>query len=230
MDFTLSAPEVRVLGCLLEKEATTPEYYPLTLNALVAACNQRNNRDPLVDYDEKTVARAIEDLREKHLVLRIDLAGSRVPKYGHQVRERFPLDQAQRALLCTLLLRGAQTVGELRGRTERLYPFRDLEQTEEVLQTLLTYDPEPLAVALPRVSGRKEIRYAHRLAGDPAPEEVPSAAGPRPEPAMLEVQGENQRLGALAAEVETLRAEMTALRAEVAAQREAWEAFRRQFE
>ncbi len=167
MNVTLTDVEIRVLGSLIEKELSTPEYYPLSLNALVAACNQKNNRDPVVEYDEKTVIQGLDGLREKQLAYRIDLAGSRVAKYKHALSDRYPLTRQQVALLCTLLLRGPQTVGELRGRSERIFPFRDLSHVEETLQSLIDEVEEPLVILLPKQPGRKEARYFHLFGGTP---------------------------------------------------------------
>lgn len=128
--------EIRVLGALLEKEITTPEYYPLTVNSLQNACNQKSNRDPVVQYDEQTVEQALELLKNKQLVVRVSGAGHRVEKFGHRLGETMNLGRREMALLCVLMLRGAQTVGELRGRTERMHDFTDLEEVESVLEAL----------------------------------------------------------------------------------------------
>jgi uncharacterized protein YceH (UPF0502 family) len=132
----LHAVEVRVLGALIEKDITTPEYYPLTVNSLQNACNQKSSRDPVVQFDEQTVAQALEILQTKHLVVRISGAGHRVEKWAHRLGEVLNLGRREMALLCVLMLRGAQTVGELRGRTERMHEFNDLEEVERVLETL----------------------------------------------------------------------------------------------
>lgn len=219
MEISLTASEARVLGCLIEKELSTPEYYPLTLNSLVAACNQKNNRDPVVEYDEKTVVRALEGLREKKVGLRIDMASSRVPKYKHCITSLFPLNEQQIALLCTLLLRGPQTPGELRGRSERLYPFRDLEHVDEVLQSLIDGLELPLVTPLPRQPGRKEVRYAHLLCGTPDLSADASASGqqaPRLEAATLEVMAEKERFETLESQQAALSAEVEALKAKLA--------------
>lgn len=205
-----------MLGCLIEKDISTPEYYPLTLNSLVAACNQKNNRDPVVEYDEKTVVRALEGLREKKLALRVDMATSRVPKYKHSIKDMFPLNEQQVALLCTLLLRGPQTPGELRGRSERLYPFRDLEQVDEVLQSLIDGLEEPLIVALPRQPGRKEIRFAHLLSGEPDLSAEAPVQAPRLEAATLEVLAEKERFEAIESRQVELQTEIEALKAQLA--------------
>lgn len=166
--------EVRVLGSLLEKEITTPEYYPLTLNALVNACNQKSNRDPAVSYDEDTVARALESLRAKGLAITTSGAGHRVAKHSHRISEALNLGRRELAVLCELMLRGAQTVGELRGRSERMHHFDETAEVESVLDRLIE---NGLAARLPRRSGEKEPRFVHLLSG------APEAAGPEPEPA-----------------------------------------------
>src|SRR3954466_6623637 len=170
---TLDAVEVRVLGSLLEKEATTPEYYPLSLNALVNACNQKSNRDPVVNFDEETVDIALEGLRNKGLSSRIS-GGSRVTKFEHRFTERCNLGRREEAVLCVLMLRGPQTVGELRGRTERLYNFDDLESVENTLQRLAEMG---FVKQLPRQAGYKESRWAQLLAGDVEVTEEAEAPG-----------------------------------------------------
>src|ERR1700674_1023197 len=139
----LHPTEVRVLGALVEKEITTPEYYPLTLNALLNACNQKSSREPVVSYGEDTVSQALVQLRNKGLGVRITGAGHRVEKYGHRLGEKLNLGRRELALLCVLMLRGPQTVGELRGRTERMHDFADLEEVERVLETLAAHEPDP---------------------------------------------------------------------------------------
>ena len=215
LDFELNAIEVRVLGCLLEKEMATPEYYPLSLNGLVNACNQKSNREPVVSYDEHAVAQALESLKDKRLVWRTDAA--RVPKYGQEVDRKFSMEKREMAVLCLLLLRGPQTVGELRGRTERLYAFNELEEVGTTLQGL---EEMGLVRKLPRQPGRKESRYAHLLGGEPENVEPATAA---PEAATVQVRAENERLAVLEQEVNTLRTELAELRA-------AFLDFKRQFE
>lgn len=213
--------EVRVLGALIEKQVTTPEYYPLTLNALVHACNQTSNRDPVVAYDERTVAGALERLRAKKLARVVQTADGRVPKYRHVLNEVVELKAAELAVMCVLLLRGPQTVGELRGRTERLYSFSDLTYVEGTLQGLMERADGPLVVKLPRQAGRKESRYAHLLAGPVEVEEQPRSL--RPEPAMAAVRAENERIAQLEGEVATLRRELDELRQQ-------FSEFKKQFE
>lgn len=166
----LTFEESRVLGCLLEKEATTPDHYPLTFNSLYAACNQSSNRDPVTDFGTDTVEEAMEGLRYKKLSILVHQAGARVPKCKHTIENKFPyLSKGQRALLCVLLLRGQQTVGELRQRTERLHPFADIERVETVLDEMASYAPEPLVKLIPAGGGRRAATYVHLLCGDVAP-------------------------------------------------------------
>ena len=212
---TLTAVEVRVLGALVEKEMATPEYYPLTLNALLNACNQKSNRDPAVSYDEDTVAEAIDSLREKKLAAVITGAGMRVPKYRELLSESLNLGRRELAILCELMLRGPQTVGELRDRAGRLHPFADLDEVESILRRLMEWQPDPLAVRLARQPGTKEQRNAHLLSGEPAA--VASAEAPPEAPAR------GERLAALEAEVRELRNE-------VRARGERLDKFRAQFE
>lgn len=210
MDVTLNAVEARVIGSLMEKQITTPEYYPLTLNALVNACNQLSNREPVVSYDEKTVVRALDSLREKQLVWMVTGAGSRVPKYEHRLTEALNLAEQEAAALCVLMLRGPQTVGEIRGRTARMYEFKELEEVEMTLQSLVSAEPRPLAVKLPRQPGTKESRYAHLMCGEVQIEE--HAVAPRLEAATIEVHAENERIARLESELESLRQELTELK------------------
>ncbi len=221
MNPILSDVEVRVVGALIEKQVTTPDYYPLTLNALVHACNQIQNRDPVVSFDEKTVARSLETLREKNLVYIFYGSDSRVPKYKHVMPEIFGLTPPELAVMCVLMLRGAQTVGEIRGRTNRLYDFADLTEVETTLDALAQKEPHVLVTKLPRQAGQKEARFAHLLAGEPAVEEIKVA--PRLEAATREVRAENERLARLESEVEALRGEMAELRRQ-------FNDFRKQFE
>jgi hypothetical protein len=210
----LNEVEVRVLGALVEKSVTTPEYYPLSLNALVNACNQKSNREPVTAYDSATVGEALSSLREKGLARIIMGGDSRVPKYQHYFEEMYQLTQAEAAILCELMLRGPQSAGELRGRIERFTVTLSLAEAEEVLRGLMTR-PEPLIVQLPRQAGRRDVRYAHLLAGEPVITEEAEPAAPR--------APREDRLAALEEEVQRLRLELDALREELAA-------FRRQFE
>jgi uncharacterized protein YceH (UPF0502 family) len=219
----LSATEVRVLGSLVEKSVTTPDYYPLTLNALTLACNQLTNRDPVVAFDEATVVRALDGLREKRLATVFSGAESRVAKYKHSLTDALLLTPGEVGLLCVLLLRGPQTLAELRTRTERFQPFDSLAETEEALQALAARQPQPLVVKLPRQPGTKEPRYAHLLSGPVEALPNPAAAEPRPEPARLAVQAENERIARLERHVAELRAELAEVRRQFAE-------FQKQFE
>lgn len=194
--------EARVLGALVEKQVTTPEYYPLTLNALTLACNQKNNRHPVSAYTENEVADAVETLREKNLVYVYYGSTSRVPKYKHVMPEVLHLTPAETALMCVLLLRGPQTPGELRGNAARLHSFTGLDEIEETLGGLITHEPEPLVTRLPRQAGQKEVRFAHLLSGEIRVEELPVAAPTSPRQTL------EQKVDALVAEVEKLRVEL----------------------
>jgi uncharacterized protein YceH (UPF0502 family) len=202
----------------MEKETTTPEYYPLTANALLAACNQKNNRDPVVSFDDETMRETLLALRHRGLVMEITGAGNRVPKYSHRLSEAMNLGRREFALLCTLMLRGPQTLGELRDRSERMYSFGDLDEVQHVLDALAAREPDPLTVKLPRLPGTKEPRYAHLLSG------MPDAAAETEAPVhpAAPARGGDR--------VSALEAEVAALRAEVAELREQFAAFRRQFE
>lgn len=178
MDWQLDPAEARVLGSLMEKEVATPDYYPLSLNALVNACNQKSNRDPVVNYDEDTVEIALEGLRAKGLALRIS-GESRVPKHAQRFTEKFNLGRREAAIVCVMLLRGAQTMGELRTRTERLYPFASSDELHETMSELTARE---LMVRQERRPGQKEERYAQLLGGDSP------AIAPAPAPDSLEAR------------------------------------------
>jgi len=203
----LTAAEMRALASLIEKESTTPEYYPLSLNAVTLACNQKTNRDPVVSYDEDQVSDALDSLRSKRLARSV--AGSRVVKYEHSFLEVFNLGRRELALLCTLMLRGPQTVGELHGRSERMHSFSDLAEVEACLESLMRREPEPLVTRLARQPGMKEPRYIHLLGGP-----VEAAAAPPPPHSHSE----------------TLEEQIESLRREVSELREEFTRFRRQFE
>jgi len=207
MEAILNPVEIRVLGSLIEKAITTPEYYPLSLNALTNACNQLTNREPIVSYDEKMVARGLESLREKKLVWLVTGAGARVPKYEHRFAEAYKLSEQEVAVMSVLMLRGPQTTGEIRGRTTRLYEFAELEEVELTLQSLIS---AALVVKLPRQPGTKESRYAQVLAGEVHFEE--REAAPRLEAATLEVRAENERIAKLEGKVERLELELAELK------------------
>jgi uncharacterized protein len=167
LNIVLTEIEARVLGSLLEKDVTTPDYYPLSLNALVNACNQKNNREPVMALDEEAVRPALEGLHEKRLAGPASGADSRVTKYEHRLQEVFNFTRGESAILCVLLLRGPQTPGELRGRGERMHRFDGLDEVESTLQRLTEHDP-PLVRVLPRQPGTKESRYMHLFSGDAA--------------------------------------------------------------
>jgi uncharacterized protein YceH (UPF0502 family) len=209
---TLNDVEVRVLGCLIEKELTTPEYYPLSLNSLTNACNQKSNRDPVTALTEEEVVRALDSLRFKQLSV-ISADGGRVPKYRHLLAEKLGLLSAEQAILCELLLRGPQTVRELRTRGERMHPFGEPAAVEEILNEL-TVRETPLVTLLPRQSGRKEGRYAHLFSG--MPERFEESTEGRPEAARLRVVAENDRIAKLEEEVADLRGDVTVLRQQMA--------------
>jgi uncharacterized protein YceH (UPF0502 family) len=200
VDHTFTDTEVRVLGALIEKEITTPDYYPLSLNALVAACNQSSNRNPVMHLDETAVARATDTLREKKVLHQVERSESRVPRYRHILYEAMNLGRPAIAVMCVLMLRGPQTVGEIRTRSSRLYDFSSLEEVETTLNSLMA-EQTPLVVCLPRQSGQKEVRYAHLLSG---------------EVRLTEPEAEPDRIGKLEREVEDLKKQ--------------FEQFRKQFE
>jgi hypothetical protein len=217
MDIVLSQVEARVLGALLEKDITTPDYYPLSLNALVNACNQKNNREPVMNVDENSVRDALSGLQELGLAGPASGADSRVTKYEHRLQEKFNFSRGETAVLCVLLLRGPQTPGELRGRTERMYRFEDLDAVQSSLQHLMQREP-PLATVLPRQPGTKEARYAHLLAGEVDVAEVASRSV-----APTSDSADEDR-------VSRLEEEVTALRREVGDLKQTFEQFRKQFE
>lgn len=227
-EMVLTAEEARVLGALIEKEMATPDYYPLTLNALVNACNQKSNREPVVQYGDGAVLKAISGLQGHQLAFEVNAVDSRVPKYEHNVGKRLMLSVQEIAILTVLLLRGPQTVGELRGRTGRLYPFDNLDEVAVTLDSLATRELGALVTQLPVLPGRKEPRYAHLLSGEPVVEETPAyayapvanAAASAAAPVDSELQ---DQVNALEEEVLGLRGELDELKA-------AFEAFREQFE
>lgn len=208
-----------MLGSLLEKEITTPEYYPMTLNALVNACNQKSNRDPAVSYDEEAVRETLDALRAKGLTGLITGPGNRVSKYTHRLSERLNLGRREHALLTELMLRGYQTVGELKNRGARMYDFSDLDEVEACLRAMMDRPDGALVTQMPHLAGTKEVRWAHLLSGKPASEPVSApvvavhgAAGPV-----------GERVAALEAEVRALRGEVEGLAAQ-------FREFRKQFE
>lgn len=214
MDSPLDVVGVRVLGSLIEKAITTPANYPLTLNALTAACNQTSNRDPVLKIDEATVSKSLEDLGRRSLVRAVHRGDSRASRYRHLMSESMNLHPAETAVMCVLMLRGAQTVGEIRTRTARLFEFADLALVDITLQALMTL-PVPLVGQLPRRPGQKEVRYAHLLSGEPRDD--------APDLGTAEDLVGTDRVEALEHEVASLRAELAELRAR-------FDEFRREFE
>jgi uncharacterized protein len=211
MTILLTPVEARILGALIEKETTTPEYYPLSLNALVNACNQKNNREPVLQLNEDEVRQALHRLQDRQLAAAVH--DSRVTKYEHRVQEVFNFTRGETAVLCVLLLRGAQTPGELRGRTERMHRFEELDDVLSTLEKLAQRDPA-LVVALPRQPGSREIRYGHLLSGQPDLTQLPAA----PEAAAtVRHAADNDRLSQLEAQVASLREQVGELKAQVAA-------------
>ena len=217
MNIVLNPVEARVLGSLVEKDITTPDYYPLSLNALINACNQKNNREPVTSYDEEPVRLALRNLSDKRLAGSASGADSRVTKYEHRLQEVFNFSRAETAIICVLLLRGPQTPGELRGRTERMHRFEHLDDVLSGLQQLMRRDP-PLVKALGRRPGTKEIRYAHLLSGDveawEPPEETSSGSA---------VSADSERILHLEEQVSALQKELAELKQEIAE-------FKRQFQ
>ncbi len=212
--FTLFTPEeVRVLGCLVEKELTTPENYPLTMNSLIAACNQKTSRDPVASYSQDTVQLAIQGLKERGFARVVSGAEHRVPKYKHDISFMFRLNSAQTAVLTVLMLRGPQTVGEIRGRTDRMHEFASLDEVAETLRDLMDHVGKQLVTELERLPGTKEPRFAHLLCGADG---IP--------------QSDSPKTPAEGTTATTIRAEVDALRAELAELREEFRNFRKQFE
>jgi uncharacterized protein YceH (UPF0502 family) len=218
MDYVLKDVEARVLGALVEKDITTPDYYPLSLNALVNACNQKNNRDPVMNLEEGAVRDALSGLHDYGLAGPASGADSRVTKYEHRLQETFNFTRGESAVLCVLLLRGPQTPGELRGRTDRMHHFEDLDAVQFSLQKLMQREP-PLVAVLPRQPGTKESRYAHLLSGGIEAGELaaPRAASP------ASPSGENSRISRLEDAVTALKDEVGQLKQQLAE-------FRKQFE
>ena len=216
MKTQLAPTEVRVLGTLIEKEMTTPLTYPLSLNSLINACNQKTNRHPVVHYDAKTVLHTVESLREKFLVETVFPGSSRTAKYKHDFAYQYGLNAKSQALLGMLMLRGPQTAGQLRSRTTRMTRFDDIQAVTAALEELIIREEGPLVALLPRVPGQKERRYAHLLAGEP---EIPDldtppngdSHQPDVDPAITE-----ERIAALEGEVAQLRRDFDALRRDLA--------------
>ena len=219
MPTVLNEIEIRVLASLVEKQITTPEYYPLTLNSLTLACNQKNNRNPVTSYSETAVSEALETLREKNLVYVFYGSTSRVPKYKHVMPEVLHVTPPQVAVMCVLMLRGTQTPGELRGNGSRLYQFSDLEEVEQTLDSLIAHEQEPFVIRLPRQPGQKETRFAHLLSGAVDVEKVSQLESA---PRMRPRSGDSERLEQLENQVATLTEDLKTLR-------ERFQAFTEQF-
>ena len=221
MPLLLSGTETRVLGSLIEKDITTPDYYPLSLNALVNACNQKNNRDPLMTLNEDQVRDALASLQEKRLAGPASGADSRVPKFEHRLQEAFNFDRREIAAICVLLLRGPQTPGELRSRTDRMYRFETLDDVISALDRLAHRDP-PLVCMLPRQPGTKESRYMHLFSGQP-PADVARTLASAQDSTTYSAAPDTDRLARVEEEVATLRRELNDVQQQLTA-------FRKQFE
>lgn len=210
MENTLNPVEARVLASLIEKEITTPNNYPLTLTSLTTACNQKSNRCPVTDLTEQEVVRALMHLRERNIAWERAPAGSRVTKYSHEISQWLELTDPQLAILTELMLRGPQTVGELRTRCERMTPLGGIAQAADAVHSLEEFEGGPLVVQLPRESGRRESRYAHLLCGEPEiPEETPVEI--KPDAAVLAVRAENERIAELETQVKELQNDVAEL-------------------
>jgi uncharacterized protein YceH (UPF0502 family) len=221
VNIVLNEVECRVLGSLVEKEVTTPEYYPLSLNALVNACNQKSNRDPVMNLDEAAVRKALHSLEGQSLVRSVSLADSRVTKYEHRLQEAFNFYRHETAILCLLLLRGAQTPGELRSRSERMHSFEDLGAVQSSLQHLMKREPS-LVKPLPRQQGTKETRYAHLFSGDVVQAEPEPRAHGAPTASAEHALGGDR--------MSKLEEEIAALKNEIADLKQQFAQFRKQFE
>ena len=211
MELTLNKIEERVVGALIEKSLTTPDYYPMTLNALTAACNQKSNRDPVLALDETTVARTLDGLRERQLVRELSGADMRVHKYYHRFPEVYVFTESEVALLAELMLRGPQTVGELRGRASRMHEFADLRHVEAILEVLANRENGAAVVKLERLAGHKESRFAHLLAGEPDLPLVVDSEGPR-EAARVHIVTENERIDKLEQQLSVVQSQMDEIR------------------
>ncbi len=208
----LSPEEVRVLGCLVEKEITLPDYYPMTLNALVTACNQTTNRDPIVRYDERAVLRALGSMKSNGYAFEVNIVGGRALKYRHNLKGRLPgLERPHMALLCMLLLRGAQTAGELRQRTERLQPFPDMESVENTLAELIGYNEGPLIQCMPAGPGRRVAQYMHLFGGAAATAPEPAVPPSSPERPTQPEASDAEWRARMEAEIALLKAQVSRL-------------------
>ena len=227
MALQLSDVEVRVLGALIEKESTTPEYYPLSVNALLNACNQKSNREPVMALDENAVRQALRSLTEQVLV-RSAGGDSRVAKYEHRLNELYNFHRHEIAVLCVLFLRGPQTPGELRTRAERMYAFEDLDAVLAALNLLMRREP-PLVKVLPRQPGTKESRYVHLVSGDTLPTGHPSPIASGDETVSV-AAGPSAHTSAAGERIAQLEEEVSALRRELETLREQFASFQQQFQ
>ncbi len=216
----LNETEARVVGALVEKQLTTPEYYPLTLNALVNACNQKNNREPVVSYDERTVTETLERLRDRNIVYVFYGSTSRVPKYKHMLPSIYELEPPEVAVICVMLLRGPQTLGELRTRTERLHAFNGLGEIQETLDGLMRRE-DPLVMKFERLAGQKEARFGHLLSGPVDVEAFAAAQAASHSRSGSSVSSER---------FEAIENELKAMKAEIETLKETFDTFRKQFE
>lgn len=230
---SLSPLEIRILGSLIEKQMTTPDYYPMTLNGLTNACNQKTARNPVTQYEESDVHEGLESLREKKFALRVDTAGSRTAKFRHQMEAVGDFEKPHLAVLCILLLRGPQTLGEIRTRSERLYLFRDLAAVDTVMQELIRWeDPNPMAVELPKEPGRKEKRYSHLL-GDAPQTQTASQSAVSPieqEPVSATTENTPAPESDFAEQLKAVKEENRSLREAVDSLRAEFEIFKKQFD
>jgi uncharacterized protein YceH (UPF0502 family) len=222
MNIKLTDSELRVLGVLIEKEITTPDYYPMSLNALQAGCNQRSNRDPITDLSEEMVLNVIDSLKEKRLIWQITVTGARVPKFEHNLRSFFPVDEAETAILCTLMLRGPQTVGEIRTRAERMHAFKSLDEVVQKMNDLANAET-PLVRELPRIPGHKENRWTQLFC-----EQLPPA-----EDSPLTVSSTNsvssEKKGGMEQRIEILEQQVATLSEELLMLKKAFDEFKGQF-
>ncbi len=210
--FSLSPEEARVMGCLLEKEITLPDYYPMTLNALVTACNQTTNRDPIVRYDERTVLRALESMKSHGYVFEVNIVGGRTLKYRHNLKGKLPgLERPHMALLCMLLLRGPQTGGELRQRSERLQTFPDMASVENTLAELIGYNEGPLVRCIPAGPGQRVAQYMHLLCGEVTGAAVAAIVPPAPAAPAMEESADAEWREKMEAEITLLKAQVSRL-------------------
>jgi uncharacterized protein len=210
MEKKLNEIEVRALGSLIEKEITTPDYYPMTINALTNACNQKSNRDPVMSLDDTTVVRTLETLRSKNLVGVMSGGGMRSQKYKHNFNTIYKISKQEMAIMCTLMIRGPQTLGEIRTRTDRMCNFENLEELEKWVNGLISREGESLVMKLPRLMGQKEQRFIHLLSGEPDIESIEQMA--KQETAVVQVVAENERIGKLEDQVQNLKIELDDLK------------------